>query len=55
MSRYTRPLLVSPLADGKTWVTMQAFGYDVGTENSGDAIEVREGFMTDFATVPRLF
>jgi hypothetical protein len=44
-----------PLADGKTWVTMRTFGYDVGTENSGDTVEVRVGFMTDFATVPRLF
>lgn len=55
MSRFTRPLLVTPLADGKTWVTMRAFGYDVGTENSGDTVEVSVGFMTDFATVPRLF
>lgn len=55
MSRFTRPLLVTPLADGKTWVTMRAFGYDVGAENSGDIVEVSVGFMTDFATVPRLF
>lgn len=55
MSRFTRPLVISPLADGKTWVTMRLFGYDVGTENSGDTIEVPVGFMTDFATVPRLF
>jgi hypothetical protein len=34
---------------------MRSFGYDVGTENSGDTIEVPVGFMTDFATVPRLF
>ena len=30
MSRFTDVLLVSPLADGKTWVIMRDFGYEVG-------------------------
>lgn len=55
MSRFTEVLLVSPLADGDTWVIMRDFGYDVGAEDSGDRIDVDVGFQTDFATVPRPF
>ena len=55
MSRFTDLLLVSPLADGKTWVIMRDFGYEVGTEGSGDVIDVAIGFQTDFATIPRPF
>ncbi len=55
MSSFTDILLVSPLADGKTWVIQRPFGYDVGAEGSSDRIEVPVGFRTDFATVPRLF
>lgn len=54
MSRFTDALVVSPLADGKTWVVLRPFGYDVGSEGSEDRIEVAVGFMTDFASVPRL-
>jgi hypothetical protein len=53
MSRFTEALVVSPLADGKTWVVLRPFGYDCGTEDSGDRIDVEIGFMTDFASVPR--
>ncbi len=55
MSRFTRALVVSPLADGKTWVLVEPFGYDVGELGSGDTIEVVRGFKTDFASIPRLF
>jgi hypothetical protein len=54
MSRFTAPLAVSPLADGRTWVVLRAFGYDVGEKGSGDRIDVAVGFMTDFASIPRL-
>jgi hypothetical protein len=53
MSRFTEILTVSPLADGKTWVTRKEFGYDIGKEGSGDSIDVPIGFMTDFASIPR--
>jgi hypothetical protein len=53
MSRFTNVLIVSPLPDGKTWYLRRAFGYDVGTEGSGDTINVPIGFLTDFASVPR--
>lgn len=52
MSRFTQILLVSPLDDGKTWVLMRDFGYEVGSVGSGDFIDVPIGFMTDFASVP---
>lgn len=53
MSQFTEALVVSPLDDGKTWVLVQPFGFDRGTEGSGNRIEVETGFMTDFASVPR--
>src|SRR2546429_322424 len=53
VSRFTEILLVSPLADGNTWVIMRDFGYEVGAEGSGDRVDVAIGFQTDFATVPR--
>lgn len=52
MSKFTEILTVSPLADGRTWVTRKEFGYDVGAEGSGNSVEVPIGFMTDFASVP---
>ncbi|MBI4777582.1 DUF1353 domain-containing protein [Candidatus Desantisbacteria bacterium] len=55
MSRFTAILLVSPLADGKTWVIRSEFGYDIGVERSRNQIDVPIGFKTDFASVPRLF
>ncbi len=55
MSRFTRALIVSPLADGKTWVLIEPFAYDVGELGSGDTIEVSKGFKTDFASIPRAF
>ena len=53
MSKFTDILTVSPLADGKTWVTRKEFGYDIGEVDSGNLIDVPIGFMTDFASVPR--
>lgn len=55
MSVFTENLIVSPLPDGKTWVLRKRFSYDVGEEGSGETIAVPAGFMTDFASVPRLF
>ncbi len=55
MSQFTTALVVSPLADGKSWVVLNDFKYYVGDENSKNIINVSEGFVTDFASVPRLF
>ena len=54
MSRFTESLIVTPLADGKTWITLSDFGYEVGSEGSGDTIDVQIGFYTDFASIPRV-
>ncbi len=54
MSQFTAPLLVTPLSDGKSWMIVSNFGYDVGDKGSGDTIQVTNGFVTDFASVPRV-
>lgn len=54
MSRFTDVLLVSPLDDGRSWVLMRDFGYVLEPEESGETIDVPKGFVTDFASVPRL-
>ncbi len=55
MSRFTDALVVSPMADGNTWIVMRPFGYDIGEEGSGDSVDVEIGFTTDFASIPRIF
>lgn len=55
MSQFTDVLLVSPMDDGKSWVVMRGFGYALGSEYSGNVIEVPKGFVTDFTSVPRVF
>lgn len=55
MSKFTRPLIVSPLPDGRRWVLREEFSYDIGYEGSGKSIIVPVGFITDFASIPRLF
>ena len=54
MSQFTEALVVTPLADGNSWIIYKDFFYDVGVENSGDRIQVDLGFVTDFASVPRI-
>lgn len=53
MSRFTEPLIVTPLSDGKTWIVLSDFGYEVGKEGSGNIINVPIGTYTDFASIPR--
>ena len=53
MSRFTEPLVVSPRPDGKTWIILSDFGYEIGHVGSGNEIDVPIGFWTDFASVPR--
>ena len=54
MSRFTETLVVTPLPDGKTWIILSDFGYEVGCEGSGEVIDVPIGTHTDFTSVPRL-
>lgn len=53
MSKFTEPLIVSPLADGRTWVLREPFSYNAGSGANPDRIVVPERFMTDFTSVPR--
>ena len=53
MSRFTESLVVTPLPDGKTWIILNEFGYEIGEEGSGDVINVPIGTYTDFASIPR--
>ena len=54
MSRFTAPLLVTPLNDGRTWlIVSDDFRYEIGVEGSGDEVHVPQWMATDFASVPR--
>lgn len=54
MSRFTSLLKVSPLPDGRSWVLLEPLTYEVGELGSADVITVPRGFVTDFASVPRV-
>ncbi len=53
MSRFTENLVVTPLPDGRRWIVLSDFGYEVGKEGSDDVVNVPIGFRTDFASIPR--
>ena len=56
MSSFTDQLIVSPLPDGKRWVVRRLFYYYIDEDTpSGDKVVVPIGFVTDFASVPRVF
>mgnify|MGYP003393857503 CR=1 FL=1 len=54
MSTFTDPLTVTKI-DARHWKVSRDFRYYVGQEDSSDCIDVPEGFVTDFASVPRPF
>ena len=54
MSIFTKPLIVTPYPDGKTWRLTEEFDFAIGAENSGKTVDVPKGFATDFASVPSL-
>ena len=55
MSSFTDPLVVTPLPDGRRWKLVEPFRYHVGSYPSDTVLFVPKGFVTDFASVPRLF
>ena len=55
MSQFTENLIVSPLPDGKRWVLRRPLPYYVGEQDSDELITVPTGFVTDFASIPRMF
>lgn len=54
MSSFTTPLVVKHL-DGVRWKVVHSFVYHVGTEDSEEKIIVPGEFITDFASIPRIF
>ncbi len=54
MSSFTEDLIVSPLPDGRRWRLVKGFSYYLDEENKVK-ITVPESFVTDFASVPRVF
>ena len=69
MSRFTAPLVVTPLNDGRTWRIVNStysygdqdtfywhtdFRYDIGEKGSGLSVQPPANFETDFASIPRL-
>jgi hypothetical protein len=54
MSSFTSPLVVSPI-NSRDWKLMRRFTYHVGSKYSRTYIRVPRGFVTDFASVPRIF
>ena len=55
MSSFTSELKVKPLPDGRRWELLEEFDYYLGSLESGMYIRVPKGFITDFASIPRLF
>ena len=55
MSSFTSELKLTPLADGTQWKLLEPFEYHLGIKNSGIILGVPEGFVTDFASIPRFF
>ena len=55
MSSFTTELKVRPLPDNKRWELLEEFDYYLGSLDSGLYIRVPKGFITDFASVPRIF
>ena len=55
MSGFLNPLRVEALEDGRHWKVLDGIEYFVGHESSDWRISVPDGFVTDFASVPRLF
>jgi hypothetical protein len=54
MSSFTTPLSLE-FGDDGSWTVNQKFIYHIGGSESGMAVEVPIGFVTDFASIPRIF
>jgi len=54
MSQFTTKLQVEPLG-GKYWRLTEGFEYHVGSYPSDEIITVPKGFVTDFASIPKVF
>ena len=54
MKRFEDALEVSPLDDGVNWVAVEAFYYDTDVPIPGKRIVCEAGFISDFASIPRI-
>jgi len=54
MSSFTTPLDVRFL-DGKNWKLLEKFEYYIGEKENNNVIKIPKGFITDFASIPRIF
>lgn len=54
MSSFTSPLVVEKI-NNRFWRTYRSFRYYVGSLNSSEFIDVPINFITDFASIPRIF
>lgn len=54
MSSFTKDLIVKKQSK-RMWIVQGGFDYRVGTKDSKEIINVPHGFITDFASVPRVF
>ena len=58
MSNFLSPLRIEDAGPGKhgrqVFVLLEEFVYEIGAEKSGIIIRVPIGFVTDFASIPRL-
>ena len=54
MSSFTTDLIIRHI-DGKKWEVMKPFRYRVGDRHSEEIITVPVGYITDFASIPRVF
>lgn len=54
MSQFTKPF-IGKLIGKNLWVVMSPFEYHIGEYPSDEIIRVHVGFVTNFASVPRIF
>ena len=54
MSQFTKPLIVEVLTKNKFKI-VESFEYHIGKYPSDETVIVPIGFVTDFASVPRIF
>jgi hypothetical protein len=53
MSKFIGELIVEPLPDGKFWRVHEQFEYH--SDLLGETIKIPKGFLTDGASIPKLF
>ena len=54
MSKFTKPIIVELLPGGRKVRVVESFSYDIG-KKGGTTIEVPVGFVSDGASIPKIF